>query len=60
MAQMGKFLLENLKIMNGYFEYNNKRYNESFDNGKLLSNDKSILSKNKIWKKRNYNKCKYE
>jgi hypothetical protein len=25
-------------------------------------NDKSILSKNKIWKKRNYNKfkCKYE
>ena len=33
---------------NGYFEYNNKRYNEIFDNGKLLSNDKSILSKNKI------------
>ena len=47
---------------NGYFEYNNKRYNEIFDNGKLLLNDKSILSKNKIWKKRNYNKfkCKYE
>ena len=33
---------------NRYFEYNNKRYNVIFDNGKLLSNDKSILSKNKI------------